>query len=494
MGNCSACFSGLQRQPARKQARLPGGSKWQGRTTLPAVYIYNGQRYSSLEDVRAAMAGLPTVSHWQLAEQLSNTSEVERIIANLFAQYSGQDRLLQLDEMKGLATSVAAAMNIDVAAFGDLGETFVCFDASGDGSLDLAEATRMVKAALEKHKLILGRANPNWSVGDTGEYLSPSHKRWLPCRVLKVMNDGTLEIDIKRGMYISRATQAMRLRRRGLPAVHQSDMPLSLFQTPYLQPTAEKHAVIVWNDYNWQPLVAERWGPLDTQKGARFFRGLAESSGVRDIVEISRRQCTPDGIRNAIFQVGSRCGPQDVFIFYYSGHGETVEDQDGDEADGRDEAICTVDAAGRCSKSTWLRDDDFSLYLVSYVRAATVVVLMDCCHSGTMADFGRPHWLENDKKGVSISGCRDAGVSYGTGDGGVFTHAMCRAAQNLARKGQGQMHSMAVFYNQLLQDAMPLKAQHGSKQQIVLDSADSSHLHSIIWPLVPMQRPVLASR
>jgi len=360
--------------------------------------------------------------------------------------------------------------------------------------LDLAEATRMVKAALEKHKLILGRANPNWSVGDTGEYLSPSHKRWLPCRVLKVMNDGTLEIDIKRGMYISRATQAMRLRRRGLPAVHQSDMPLSLFQTPYLQPTAEKHAVIVWNDYNWQPLVAERWGPLDTQKGARFFRGLAESSGVRDIVEISRRQCTPDGIRNAIFQVGSRCGPQDVFIFYYSGHGETVEDQDGDEADGRDEAICTVDAAGRCSKSTWLRDDDFSLYLVSYVRAATVVVLMDCCHSGTMADFGRPHWLENDKKGVSISGCRDAGVSYGTGDGGVFTHAMCRAAQNLARKGQGQMHSMAVFYNQLLQDAMPLKAQHGSKQQIVLDSADSSHLHSIIWPLVPMQRPVLASR
>merc|ERR1712008_73783 len=272
------------------------------------------------------------------------TPEVERIIANLFAQYSGHDRLLQLHEAKGLATSVAAAMKIDVAAFGDLGQTFRSFDTTKDGSLDLADATRMVKAALETHKLVLSKARMNWSVGDTVEYLSLTYKRWLPCRVLRVMDDGSIELDIKRGHYISRAMQTMHLRRRGAPAVHQPDMPLSLIQAP-LRPTAVKRAVIVWNDYNWEPLVAQRWGPLDTQKGAQLFRGLAQSSGVQDIVEISRRQCPPDGIRNAIFQVGSRCGPDDVFIFYYSGHGDKLEDQDGDEDDGFDEAICTVDAA-----------------------------------------------------------------------------------------------------------------------------------------------------
>merc|ERR1719458_1710767 len=218
------------------------------------------------------------------------------------------------------------------------------------------------------------------------------------------------------------------LRKRGEPALHQPDMPLSLIKAPAVQ------------------RVAERWGPLDTQKGAQLFRGLAQSSGVRDIVEISRRQCTPDGIRNAIFEVGSRCGPSDVFIFYYSGHGDTLPDQDGDEDDGLDEAICTVDAAGRCNQRTWLRDDDFSVYLASYVKAATLVILMDCCHSGTIADFGRPHWLL--KKAVSISGCRDAEVAHSAGGaGGVFTHALCRASWNLARTGRGQMHSMAGFYN-----------------------------------------------
>lgn len=453
---------------------------------LPVVYIYNGKRYASLEEVKAAMAGLPKVSQQQLGEQLANTPAVEQIIANLFFQYAGHDRLLQLHEAKGLATSVAAAMKIDVAAFGDLGQTFRRFDTTQDGSLDLADATRMTKAAMEQHKLILSRAKMNWRAGDAVEYLSLTHKRWLPCRVLAVMDDGSIEIDIKRGAYISRAMQTMHLRRPGAPAVHTPGMPLAVVQAP-LRPTAVKHAVIVWNDYNWEPLVSQRWGPLDTQKGAQLFRSLAQSSGVQDIVELSRRHCTPDGIRNAIFQVGSRCGPDDVFIFYYSGHGDKLPDQDGDEDDGFDEAICTVDAAGNCNQKTWLRDDDFSMYLVSYVKAATVVILMDCCHSGTIADFGRPHWLENDKLAVSITGCRDAEVSHGTGSGGVFTHALCRAAWNLAQR-QGQMLSVAAFWNFVLQEAKPLKAQHGSEQVITLDAADSSHAQSIMWPLIPMQR------
>jgi len=44
---------------------------------------------------------------------------------------------------------------------------------------------------------------------------------------------------------------------------------------------------------------------------------------------------------------------------------------------------------------------------------------------------------------------------------------------------------VAAFYNQVLQEAMPLKAQHRSTQQITLDSADSTHPQSIAWPLMP---------
>jgi hypothetical protein len=38
---------------------------------------------------------------------------------------------------------------------------------------------------------------------------------------------------------------------------------------------------------------------------------------------------------------GARSG--DVLWCHFSGHGTQVRDRDGDEADGKDEAICTID-------------------------------------------------------------------------------------------------------------------------------------------------------
>lgn len=38
--------------------------------------------------------------------------------------------------------------------------------------------------------------------------------------------------------------------------------------------------------------------------------------------------------------MAASCEPGDFFVVYYSGHGTNVEDQDGDEEDGNDEALC----------------------------------------------------------------------------------------------------------------------------------------------------------
>ena len=73
--------------------------------------------------------------------------------------------------------------------------------------------------------------------------------------------------------------------------------------------------------------------------------------------------------------------PGDVAVFYFTGHGSTRPDLDGDEEDGLDELICPVDF----SKLKWdemITDDDLGAWL-KQINTRGIVVVLDCCHSGT---------------------------------------------------------------------------------------------------------------
>jgi len=97
----------------------------------------------------------------------------------------------------------------------------------------------------------------------------------------------------------------------------------------------------------------------------------------------------------------------------YSGHGSTIRDVDGDEDDGKDEVLCPVDYA----TSGMITDDYIYDNLVAKLpRSATLISVMDCCHSGTILDLPyiyKTSLAQNNKKNahvasiVSISGCRD---------------------------------------------------------------------------------------
>lgn len=234
----------------------------------------------------------------------------------------------------------------------------------------------------------------------------------------------------------------------------------------------------MWNDFNWQPVASQGWGPLDTEQGASLVKSLLADAGVQDVTEISRQQCTPEAVCNAIYQVGQRCSENDTFVFYYTGHGDKLPDTTGDEEDGFDEAICTV-RYGQCNQGTYLRDDDFSSYISSYVKAGRIIVLMDCCHSGTLCDMEKNQW--RNKNAVSITGCADKEVSAGTGRGGVLSTALNYAG--LALRGQDNV-SAAKFYNTVLQTAGPLKAQTGSVQTITIQCPPHVSLSAFPWPLL----------
>merc|ERR1711920_671227 len=145
--------------------------------------------------------------------------------------------------------------------------------------------------------------------------------------------------------------------------------------------------------------------------------------GVQNLVAMYDEQCTRENVLAAIEEVGGRCGEDDYFVLYYSGHGTQVEDEDGDEDEGQDEALCLVDEQGQISQGTLLVDDDFCEALTDAVDpSARIVVLTDCCHSGTICDFDKEMW--EDRHAVSIAGCLDGQTSGDIGKGGIYTHSM----------------------------------------------------------------------
>jgi len=77
----------------------------------------------------------------------------------------------------------------------------------------------------------------------------------------------------------------------------------------------------------------------------------------------------------------SRSG--DILVFQFSGHGSWIPDEDGDEADSRDEVLCPHDIASGGP----LTDDDLHAIFSERQPGARVVLIADSCHSGTVSRF-----------------------------------------------------------------------------------------------------------
>lgn len=69
-----------------------------------------------------------------------------------------------------------------------------------------------------------------------------------------------------------------------------------------------------------------------------------------------------------------------VRLFHYAGHGVQQADDNGDEPDGSDECLMPYDHA----TAGMLSDDVLNELYGGFLSSSHVVLLMDCCHSGTI--------------------------------------------------------------------------------------------------------------
>jgi hypothetical protein len=115
---------------------------------------------------------------------------------------------------------------------------------------------------------------------------------------------------------------------------------------------------------------------------------LTRSYGFKpgDITVINDYSATKKAMQTAIRKLvqGGRKG--DVLLVHYSGHGSNVPDDDGDEAEGRDEILCPTDLDWKDP----FRDDWLRRTFDSMRAGVSLTVIMDCCHSGTITRAVQP--------------------------------------------------------------------------------------------------------
>jgi len=209
----------------------------------------------------------------------------------------------------------------------------------------------------------------------------------------------------------------------------------------------KKYALCVGNNY--PNTSAELFGCVNdandwsrTLRDAGYVVGLMTEAAKGDVMD-------------ALTEMIANAGFGDRVVFTYSGHGTWMPDTDGDEVDGRDEAMVMADYM----EGGLLLDDELHRIFSVAKYGVGKLILSDSCHSGTLArvmvgatppqmrripkflspatftdlDSSMVKTLERQLK-VSkprpsaslISGCEDAELSYDASfsgrSRGAFTH------------------------------------------------------------------------
>lgn len=182
------------------------------------------------------------------------------------------------------------------------------------------------------------------------------------------------------------------------------------------------------------------WWPLHADRDVELIRDALRRQGFASerIAELHDRAATAEGIVAAFERdLIASSHPGDVAVFHYSGHGQRLTDDDGDELDGYDEALAPFDApreAGAAYRGErHLRDDRLGR-LLERLRAkvgsrGNVVVLLDSCFSGTATrgilpvrggvPIGPPAKASPSTVVDGASGLRDRGADGGLEPSGL---------------------------------------------------------------------------
>jgi len=169
-------------------------------------------------------------------------------------------------------------------------------------------------------------------------------------------------------------------------------------------------------------------GVSDLPECANDARKMSETLTQGGLVDASTQVVLTDGqatvgaVRGALQRFSQQMGPDDVFVFFYSGHGNRRDgSRDTREIDGRDETIVLYDGE--------LLDDEMGT-LFDGIRARTSILALDSCFAGGFAKdvITRPGRIGLFSSEEDVT----SGVAQQFEAGGYLSHFIRHAMQGAA--------------------------------------------------------------
>lgn len=188
---------------------------------------------------------------------------------------------------------------------------------------------------------------------------------------------------------------------------------------------AEKYGLIIAvGDY--QPKTG--WSKISSANDVPLINNTLLNQGFKaeHITILENTEATRAGILKAIEELQSKIQPGDIVVIHYSGHGQQIFDNNGDEIDDKDEAIVPYDALVRYTSNykgeNHIRDDELGHIIANFRNAlgkdGQLLMLLDSCHSGSAtrggkarggeATFAPPNWTPTSEKNTPGSGLVEA--------------------------------------------------------------------------------------
>lgn len=129
-------------------------------------------------------------------------------------------------------------------------------------------------------------------------------------------------------------------------------------------------------------LSAVKGSPTDVQR----MKEILEMGGFETIKKLLGDQATKKNILTALNEIKKSISKDDVLVFYFSGHGDTLADTNKDELPYLfDQAFVTYDK--------FLVDDEMNAFWKSLPKGVKIYQIIDACFSGEMHKLFRPESL-----------------------------------------------------------------------------------------------------
>lgn len=137
----------------------------------------------------------------------------------------------------------------------------------------------------------------------------------------------------------------------------------------------------------------DEWGEIHGGNDVALLSGVLQQKGFEasKIATLTNAEATASAVRQKLAWLSMVVQPGDMLYIHFSCHGQLVEDADGDEADGWDEALIPYDAQKTYRKGSYdgechICDDELHHWLMSLRSklgpTGMLYVVLDACHIG----------------------------------------------------------------------------------------------------------------